>query len=195
MNNPKIDETFARSWQADILERPPLIAPARQFQYPQQIAGEEEALARGALQVLVHPQQAGNFLANFALGFNDPKMPTGIWTCPDSHALCALAGGYAYVIRTDEPSRCDLVSLRPVVQVFPMPADQLLLFVGLNEMCAWGAAGLAWTTSRLSWEGLRITESTPSVIRGFGWDLFSDREVEFTVDTKTGTHTGGAYKP
>ena len=42
---------FPQTWRADILQSAPLIAPARHFTYPQQIAGEEDALARGALQL------------------------------------------------------------------------------------------------------------------------------------------------
>ena len=38
--------SFAHDWRAEVLARPPLIAPARQFTYPQQIAGEEDALAQ-----------------------------------------------------------------------------------------------------------------------------------------------------
>jgi hypothetical protein len=37
------DESFAHNWTAEILKTSPMIAPARQFTYPQQIAGEEDA--------------------------------------------------------------------------------------------------------------------------------------------------------
>ena len=73
---------FAQDWNAEILTKPPLIAPARQFIYPQQIAGEEDALARGALQLLVRPLAGGTFLATCALGFSDPTVPTGVFACP-----------------------------------------------------------------------------------------------------------------
>lgn len=189
-----IEESFARSWQAEVLDGPPLIAPARQFQYPRQVAGEEDALARGALRVLVQPAEGGGFLANFALGFSDPRMPTGLWTCPNPRELCALAGGYGYVVDTAEPGRCELIELRPIVGVRPMPGAGLLVFVGINQLTAYGPEGVAWTTARLSWEGLRITEATGGAIRGFGWDMFTDREAEFQVDVKTGAHTGGAYR-
>ncbi len=54
---PQYDDllSFPHDWRAEILTQPPLIAPARQFTYPRQVAGEEDALARGALLVLVHP--------------------------------------------------------------------------------------------------------------------------------------------
>ena len=46
---------FAQTWTARVLTAPPLIAPARQFVYPQRIAGEEDAMARGALLLDVKP--------------------------------------------------------------------------------------------------------------------------------------------
>ena len=30
-------------------------------------------------------------------------------------------------------------------------------------------------------------------LRGFGWNLMTDKEVEFAVDLRTGAHTGGGY--
>jgi len=85
--------TFAQNWTAEVLARPPMIAPARQFTYPQQIAGEEDALARGAFQLLVHPAAGGTFLATCALGFTDPRMTTGVHPSPNQNELCAVAGG------------------------------------------------------------------------------------------------------
>ena len=97
---------FPHDWRVEVLKMPPLIAPARQFTYPRQIAGEEDALARGALQLMVRPASGGTFLATCALGFTDPAMPTGVFSCPNSQEMCAVAGGYAYVIDTTQPELC-----------------------------------------------------------------------------------------
>ena len=187
--------SFPANWRAEILKTPPLIAPARQFIYPQQIPGEEDALARGALQALIHPATGGTFLATFALGFNAPTLPTGIYACPNPDELCSVAGGYAYILDTADPARFTLLDMRPVVQVLPASEANLLLFAGHQNLAAWGSEGLAWQTARLSWEGLRITAVQPATLTGFGWDLHTDRELPFTVDLATGTHTGGAFQP
>lgn len=186
-------EEFAREWQAEILERPPLIAPARQFVYPQRVAGEEEALARGALLLRVRPASGGEFLATCARGFADPRMPTGLFACPNAREMCAVAGGYAYMVDTQSPERCVQVGLRPVVEVRPLVQEGLLVFVGFQTIAAWGRDGAAWTTERLSWEGLRVTGVEGGELRGFGWDLKTDNEEEFAVDLRTGSHRGGAY--
>jgi hypothetical protein len=187
------EEIFAQNWSAEILWKPPLIAPVRQFIYPQQIAGEEDALARGALQLLVRPVAGGNFLATCALGFTDSTMPTGVFACPNPQQMCAVAGGYAYVVDTAQPELCTHVDLRPVVEVRPMVEHGLLLFVGFHSIVAWGRHGLAWESARLSWEGVRITEIEGNVLHGIGWNLLTDREVGFSLDLLTGLHQGGGF--
>src|SRR5258708_10022820 len=110
-------QELSRNWSVEILKTPPLIAPARQFIYPHQIAGEEDALARGALQLMVRPASGGTFLATCALGFTDPAMPTGVFACPNAVQICAVAGGYAYVIDTEQPEHSTHTALKPVVEV------------------------------------------------------------------------------
>lgn len=186
-------EKFDQNWTAEVLAKPPLIAPARQFTYPHQITGEEDALARGALQLLVRPAGAATFLATCALGFTDPTMPTGIFACPNPHELCAIAGGYAYIIDTAQPGRSTHIPLKPVTAVTPLPAQKLLLFTGFHTLLAWGEHGLAWESTRLSWEGIHITSIEGNTLHGTGWNLLTDKELPFTLDLLTGRHQGGGY--
>jgi hypothetical protein len=190
--------SFPNNWRAEILAKPPLIAPARHFTYPRQIAGEEDALARGALLLLVHPAGAectgGTFLATCALGFKDPAMPTGIFACPNPNELCAVAGGYAYILDTCAPEQSTQIPLKPVAEVLVLVDHGLLVFVGFHALVGWGREGLAWQTARLSWEGLRLTGvQLDGKLHGFGWNMQTDKEVEFAVDLATGAHTGGGY--
>jgi len=191
------DPEFAREWRAEVLGAAPMIAPARQFTYPRQVAGEEDAMARGALLVMVHPAggggSAGAFLATCALGFTDPAMPTGVFACPNAREMCAVAGGYAYIVDTEMPERATQIPLKPVAEVVALVEHGLLVFVGFHAMVAWGAEGLAWQTARLSWEGIRVSGVEDGVLRGFGWEMASDKEVEFAVDLRTGAHTGGGF--
>jgi hypothetical protein len=184
---------FAQDWRAEILTKPPMIAPVRQFTYPQQIAGEEDALARGALQLMVRPATGGAFLATCALGFTDPTMPTGVFGCPRPQEMCAVAGGYAYIVDTAQPERCIHLALKPVVDVRILHEQGLLLFVGFHSIVAWGQQGFAWETAKLSWEGLRLTTTDDNMLHGFGWNLMTDKEVAFSVDLLTGQHRGGAF--
>jgi hypothetical protein len=188
-------ESFPHSWRAEVLAKPPLIAPARQFTFPRQVAGEEDTLARGALVLLVHPPVGGTFLATCALGFTDPAVPTGVLSCPNPRELCAVAGGYAYILDTASPDRSTQIPLKPVAEVQPISAHGLLIFIGFHAIVAWGADGMAWQTARLSWEGIRITGVEGNTLRGLGWEMKTDREVEFSVDLQTGAHVGGGFEP
>jgi hypothetical protein len=184
---------FSHNWSTEVLKSPPLIAPARQFIYPQQIAGEEDAMARGALQLMIHPANGGTFLATCALGFTNPAMPTGVLACPNPDQMCAIAGGYAYVIDTMQPEHSTHIALKPVVEVQALIAQELLLFVGFHAIVAWGRSGLAWESARLSWEGVRITGIEGNMLRGTGWNLMTDQEAPFSLDLHTGQHQGGGF--
>jgi hypothetical protein len=186
-------DAFPHDWRLEVLRAPPMIAPVRQFTYPLQIAGEEDALGRGALLLMVRPAAGGSFLATCALGFTDPTMPTGVYACPNAAEMCAVAGGYAYVVDTVRPERCVQISLKPVVEVRVLVEERLLVFVGFHSMVAWGVDGLAWETRRLSWEGLKVGEVKDGLLYGSGWHLMTDKEVEFTVDLRSGVCVGGAF--
>lgn len=188
-------QEFSHHWSADVLKTPPLIAPARQFIYPKQVAGEEDAMARGALQLMVHPANGGTFLATCALGFTNPAMPTGVFACSNPDEICTVAGGYAYIIDATQPERSTHITLKPVVEVRVLIAQELLLFVGFHAIVAWGRSGLAWESARLSWEGVRITGIDGNMLRGMGWNLMTDQEVPFSLDLLTGQHQGGGFTP
>jgi hypothetical protein len=178
----RVDLGFPHAWEAEVLAQRPMIVPSRHFTYPQRA----EEVERGALEVLVRPAADAPFLATFALGFADPAAPTGLWSCPGADELCALAGGYAYIVDTRAPEKCTHLAFRPVLEVRAMKEHQLLLFAGHHALLAWGAQGEAWQTPRLSAEGVRITEVRGDELHGFGWDLLTDRELPFTVDLRTG---------
>lgn len=186
--------TFGRSWTASVLSAAPMIAPARHYVWPTRIAGEEDALARGALLLNVRAREGAAYLVTCALGFADPSMPTGVFGCPAEDDICAVAGGYAYIANTLRPEGCTQVPMKPVVAVHEVVEAGLLVFVGFQTVAAWGRDGLAWETGRLSWEGVRVTAVSGMEIEGFGWDLMADKEVPFTVDPATGLHGGGGFR-
>ena len=182
-----IDRSFAAEWQVEILTGRPLILPRRHCIYPAAV----EEVERGALELLVRPATGESFLATCALGFASPTMPTGVWSCPDPAMLCAVSGGYAYVIDTRAPEQFQQVSYRPVTEVRPLFQAGLLLFASFHSVEAWGRQGRQWQSRRLSWEGLRLGEATGDTLLGWGWDLRTDTEMEFAIDLRSGEHTGG----
>lgn len=184
MSAPAFGLTFPHTWQVEILPERPVILPARHLVYPREV----EEIERGALEVLVRTDEPGStpFLATCALGFRDPVVPTGIWSTPNPREICAVSGGYAYIIDTAAPEHFTLLPYRPVLQVQPVVDRDLLLFVGNRAILAWGVNGEAWKTEKLSDEGVTITGIEGPLLRGSGWNMMTDEETSFALDLKSG---------
>jgi len=175
--------SFPHAWQAEVLSARPLILPPRHFVYPR--AADE--VERGALEVLISPGPGEPpFLATCALGFRDPAAPTGLWSTPKPEEVCAVAGGYAYVIDTAAPDRFTMIPYRPVMQILPAVAEGLLLFAGHRSILAWGRNGQAWESETVSDEGVTILGVEDGVLRGTGWKIETDRETPFAIDLHCG---------
>ena len=180
MTAPRFNDAFPHNWTAEILPSRPMILPSRHYVYPAIV----EEVERGALEVLIQPgsPEALPFLATCALGFRDPAAPTGLWSCPNPDWLCAVSGGYAYLIDVVHPENFTMLRYRPVLDVYHYLPDKdctsadkdytssardctsadadctlskgFLLFVGHHSILAWGRDGEAWESGRLSWEGI-----------------------------------------
>jgi hypothetical protein len=189
MNAPTLSSEFPHSWKADILPQRPMILPPRHFVFPAQV----DEVEQGALEVLVRPRSSEGesaptqpFLATCALGFRDPAAPTGVWSMPHPDRLCAVSGGYAYLIDTVDPEQFTHVRYRPVLHVHACVAAGLLLLVSHHSILAWGRDGEAWESDRLSWEGVTIDRVEDKTIHGTGWDLMTDADLPFSLDLATG---------
>lgn len=189
MNVYTTDLSFPHHWQAEVLPSRPAILPARHFVYPR----DAEEVERGALEVLIKPQDPNEyalrvqpFLATCALGFRDPAVPTGLWSAPNPRELCAVSGGYAYIIDTTDPQHFTMIKFRPVLEVHAVVDEQLLLFVGNRSILAWRTDGPAWETGKLSDEGVTIGGIENGVLHGTGWEMMTDKEKTFAVDLKSG---------
>jgi len=189
MTAPLLVSCFPHHWKAEILPARPLIVPTRHFVYPAQA----EEVEHGALEVLIRPavepvekSAAQEFLATCAVGFCDPAVPTGLWSAPRPEEICAVSCGYAYLIDTTAPERFTMIPYRPVIEILPAPAENLLLFVGHYSILAWGAEGQAWQSERLSSEGVTLAAVEDGILRGMGWDMMTDRETPFALDVRTG---------
>jgi hypothetical protein len=123
------------------------------------------------------------------LGFADPVAPSGIWSCPNPDQLCAVAGGYAYLIDTCSPERFEQVAYRPVLGIVASTSEEvrLLLFVGNRAILAYDEHGQAWESPRLSDEGVSIQSLDSTYLYGEGWELATDCERAFRLRLQDGT--------
>ena len=188
-----LHEDFPHSWTAKVLAAPPLIAPSRQFVYPLNVPGEDDALQRGALFIEVKPATGSTFLITAALGFRDPEMPSALYSCPREDDLLILSGGYAYLVDTLQPKMCEHLPLRPATAVLPVRKEGVILLSGHSTVLAVDANGLRWQSERLSWEGVHLESVKDGKLNGIGWNMPENRDVPFQIDLVTGRHEGGGF--
>jgi hypothetical protein len=185
----KFDFTFPHNYEVKLLDAAPPVHPVEKlYHYPVEL--EEGDRAGIYLRVVL---RAGKpWTGFFALGFESGQVVNAVCSCPDPDSLCAIAGGYAYAVKTNDPTQWFRIEQRPVVDLRALPQHGLLIFTGFSSISALDRHGLQWTTERLSWEGVTIIEIAGDKLRGLGWDAMADKEVPFDVDLLTGKHTGGA---
>ena len=111
MSAPILDFTFPRTWKAEILSARPAILPARHFVYP----GDVEEVERDVSRCWCGPMSPArsSFLKPALLGFAIPSVPTGVWSVPNPLEMCAVAGGYAYIIDTAAPDGFTMLPIVP----------------------------------------------------------------------------------
>ena len=180
---------FPRNYQVRVQESYGLVHPAEKLHHFPAILEEED---RTGIYLRVTPEEGQPWIGFFAQGFDSHQVARGVYSCPDLNWLCAVASGYAYMVDAAIPERWLQIEQRPVIEVRPVPELKLLLFTGFTSITALGESQRLWTTEKLSWEGLSISDIQGSCLRGMGWDAISDKEVPFEVDLLTGKSTGGA---
>jgi hypothetical protein len=185
----RFDFTFPRNYEVRMLEGAPPVHPIEKlYHYPVEL---EEGDRSGAY-LRVIPQNGPAWVGFFAVGFDSDQVVNQVCSMPDAERFCLVVGGYAYVVKASDPAAWQRVEQRPVVDLRVVPQQGLVLFAGFTSITAVGSSGIVWTTERLTWEGLMITEIEGDRLLGHGWDALADKEVPFEVDLKTGKHTGGA---
>jgi hypothetical protein len=189
MNRIRLEFPFPHDYDADLTgELPPGPGQMRTIYFP----GASETGGRDGLLVTVTPTAATPWIGVFAGGYDSSGVVSGVFGCPDRRSICVVSSGKGYIVRADDPAVWMEVHSFPIMDVRAMPESQLLVFANFTTLAAYGPNGLVWVTGDLSWDGLKLTEATPELIRGIAWDAPHEREVEFVVDVRTGGHEGGS---
>lgn len=114
---------------------------------------------------------------------------------PGPSQLTILARGRAYIASPNNPNSYIDVKSFPAITAIPVLSRGLMLFHDYTEIVAYDEQGLAWETSRISWDGIEIDEISDNTVLGRGWDAPSEEWVQFNVDLTTGSHQGGSAPP
>lgn len=176
---------FPHNYDVEVLEELPGRAIPR-FYFP----GANPLGGSDGLLVLVNPPGGNGWLGVFAFGGYGHGL-TMVSSTPDESTLCVVSDGAGYLVRADKPSCWLDAPVVPVVEVRPLPDQEMLLMVGFNVIGAVGQAGLLWRTGTLSYDGICLTSVGEKYIEGEGWDPTSAKRPKFKVDLLTGVHEGG----
>lgn len=180
---------FPRNYEIKLLHSAPPVHPVEKlYHYPVEL----EEGDRAGVYLRVTPGGMVPWTGFFALGFDADPVINALCSCPDPDWLCAVAGGYAYVVKSSDPKQWFRIEQLPVTALRVLTVERLILFAGFHTITALDASGIRWTTGRLSWEGLSMNEVAGGRLKGMGWDAMSDKEVAFEVDLQSGKHSGGA---
>jgi hypothetical protein len=137
----------------------------------------------------ISPEQGRRWLGIFAFGGISPKGVTGVFTTPDPHRVCVVSEGAGYFVSANAPTSWEEARVAPILDVRPVPAQQILVFAGYAELIAYGETGFRWRTEDLVVDELVITEVTDTHISGKGWIPEGEPgSYRFVVDLRTGEH-------
>ena len=110
---------------------------------------------------------------------------------PFGSQVLLTASGQLYSVN---PTTQEAVRLAPgVFGVWELSSPHRVLFNNqdLAFVCV-GRDGVAWATSRISWDGFRNLRLSDETLQGEAWS-FEDRWLPFRVNLADGVTVGGSY--
>jgi hypothetical protein len=188
----RFDFTFPRNYEVRILEAAPPVHPVEKlYHFPVEVDEGDRSGAYVRVVPRSDSKSSPPWAGFFVLGYESDQVVSQLCSSPDPDSFCIVVAGYGYMVKANNPGQWLRIEQRPVVDMRVLLQQGLLLFVGFTSITAVGSSGIAWTTERLSWEGLKINNIQDNRLEGAGWDALADKEVPLEVDLATGKHTGG----
>lgn len=147
---------------------------------------------KDCVTVEVTPLTGAKWIGRFEKG---DEGTTGAFSCPEKDRVCIVANGQGFIVSVLDPRDYRIVESYPIRSVHGVPALNLILFLDYSRVVAYGLQGLAWSSAQVSWDGLDIQHIGNDTVDGVGWDAPSGSKVTFSVNLRTGYHTGGSAPP
>jgi len=185
----KLEESFIYNFECKHLEELPG-AMQQHYYYP----GGNTNGGRDGHVIQVFPHSREPWIGTFAFGTLSSKGKNGLYSWPDPQILCVVSQGQGYLVRVDEPTNYEVINVDPVLEVIPVRARNMVVFANYTELVAYGKSGPVWVSDRLSWDGLKLTNTSDDYIEGEAWDPRIEASVGFKVDLSNGSHEGGSYE-
>jgi len=154
--------------------------------------GASQIGGHDGMLVEVYPDEYAAWQGTFAFGKVIPNGLSGVFAMPNPQQICVVSRGSGYLVSVINPTSWECIDAIPVIGVYPVLAQGIVVFASFTNLVAYGLEGVKWRTERLTWDGMKITELTDRFIKGEFWDLRNESTAEFIVDLATGSHEGGA---
>jgi hypothetical protein len=142
------------------------------------------------LAVRFFPVAGESWVGNFQRGWTNFDEVIGH---PNGKDVIVIGGGQGYIVKPDDRIYRGYFGGPMTVGVIPVVGLSLVVFCDVTYLGAIGINGLAWTTRRISWDGIRILVVAEKVIRGECWSPIENVWIPFTLDLLTGDVQGGSY--
>ena len=99
--------------------------------------------------------------------------------------------GIGYLVSVKEPREYEMIEVEPILEVLPIKEKEMVVFANYTELFAYGKAGLAWKSSRIAWDGLKITKAHSEFVEGEFWNPQFEAIKSFRVRLADGKTEGG----
>jgi hypothetical protein len=177
------------------IERSPELRLAFSFPGADPVDPQRE-LADGIV-LAVRPYEGEPWIAVFDMSRygSPPAAPRQVLAWPDPRSFCVVQDGVACVVCSDEPETHEEIDLDPVCDVLAVPSHDLVVFAEFTTLVAYGPTGVAWRSSRLAWDDLRIVGARGDMLEVSGFDPTSrgNPQPVFMVDLRTGRSDDSPY--
>ncbi|MCP3660559.1 MAG: hypothetical protein GY830_09715 [Bacteroidetes bacterium] len=175
-----IDHTFSSNYEIELQLYP---ANDSIYYYP-----SNEAAQYGSSITLKIKYEDKSWIGCFAAGTFSGNNDYKVYSAPNPDWFFLITNGEGYYICSKNKDKWEEVKSNPIISIYPLIDNKLILFKDYTEISAYDIDGLKWETSRLSFDDFEITSINESYVKGKYWDIRSDSEETFKVDLSTGKH-------
>ena len=127
----------------------------------------------------------------FAFGTIGGMDKDAIIPLPKCDSVLIISRGAGYLIRESIPGEFEVARAIPVKSIHVVESCQLVILADDTSLVAYGKNGLIWETGRIAWSDLQVVSICEDNVLCTTFDIRSEEDINFTVDTLTGKCSGG----
>jgi len=184
--NIEIDKSFTGDYQCEILPEIPGGAKITHY-FPSRTS----PVGQDGILLKVAPNGAGSWIGLFSSIKRYPRALSRILFTPDVNRMCVICSGDVITVDVINPHNYTSPDFEPVIDAVAIKEKGIIVFAGFTRLLAIDSCGVKWQTSRVAWDGFRITHVDHSYLTGEYWDVAREKQARFGVSLDTGKVDGG----